>query len=340
MKKIVMILTLFAVLLTGCTANSPSLSAENIGEIWVDTMPQSEAGPHFTVDQEVIKTIVQAFNGQNLTAIASDKYEAMAGLATIVEIRTIKGEFLRYSLSGNMLTDSAGNHYTVAKPIDWQPILAQMQAAASICGTVESVEKNDGYYAALVLVDEESQNAVGDKTMLRIPEAMVSGKTPEAGDRITAYLGGPVAESYPTQSSAWSAHFSPAPDASLIHFEYGYGSYFGGYFTFTMDTTDDGQVHLVAYGSNGVDLDEDLLTDPSAMENIQNIIESHNISQWNGFDETNKDIMDGASFSLTATYDDGSTITATGYMIFPENFEEAHDELFNYLTIELLDREF
>ena len=73
---------------------------------------------------------------------------------------------------------------------------------------------------------------------------------------------------------------------------------------------------------------------PSYMEELRQILESHNISGWNGFRaDANWDIHD-SFFWLRAISRSGGEVSASGYVETPEGFDEAFPILvrfFNYL---------
>ena len=46
------------------------------------------------------------------------------------------------------------------------------------------------------------------------------------------------------------------------------------------------------------------------------------VSAWNGFNETDPDVLDGSSFSLEIELVDGSIITAHGSNAYPKNYRE------------------
>lgn len=63
---------------------------------------------------------------------------------------------------------------------------------------------------------------------------------------------------------------------------------------------------------------------------LENILNKHNISSWNGFDKFNNNIMDGSDFSLTITLTTREEINASGYMKYPKNFSEVREDLDNF----------
>ena len=65
---------------------------------------------------------------------------------------------------------------------------------------------------------------------------------------------------------------------------------------------------------------------PMTMEDItafSALIDMLKLSDWNGFDETDPDALDGESFSLNAKFSDGSPIAAYGSNRFPAGYAEA-----------------
>ena len=121
----------------------------------------------------------------------------------------------------------------------------------------------------------------------------------------------------------------PMPDntGKLVGISYSFGSFNGGYWEYEI-VERDGKLYFTAMGSNGVDLDIDAKISEKELEKFEKIIEDRDILGWNGFSERDDDILDGYSFSLSADYED-TTLTASGYEIYPDNYETAHKALFD-----------
>lgn len=56
------------------------------------------------------------------------------------------------------------------------------------------------------------------------------------------------------------------------------------------------------------------------MADFSALIAELNLSDWNGFCETDPDALDGESFSLAATFAEGSMLSAYGANRFPEDY--------------------
>ena len=63
------------------------------------------------------------------------------------------------------------------------------------------------------------------------------------------------------------------------------------------------------------------------LEEVRDLLFRHGVDGWDGFSESNPDVLDGEGFSLTLTLDDGSTVQASGENSFPPGYYEAVREL-------------
>lgn len=58
------------------------------------------------------------------------------------------------------------------------------------------------------------------------------------------------------------------------------------------------------------------------VKEIINKLNEYNVINWNGFRKTNKNVLDGNSFSLYIKYSGDESISASGYMMWPKNYRE------------------
>ena len=85
----------------------------------------------------------------------------------------------------------------------------------------------------------------------------------------------------------------------------------------------DGEIELCRYRVVYSGSDEKLELEQSAICDTQELIELMNtckVAKWNRFDKNNSTAMDGTSFTLTATVNNGEKIRAEGYAEFPNNY--------------------
>lgn len=74
-----------------------------------------------------------------------------------------------------------------------------------------------------------------------------------------------------------------------------------------------------------------LPADDALMQQLQSLIDQHQLRNWDGFHETDSNVLDGYGFGLTIAFTDGSVVSASGSNSFPDGFSESKrviDELF------------
>lgn len=55
---------------------------------------------------------------------------------------------------------------------------------------------------------------------------------------------------------------------------------------------------------------------------LKKTLKEQDVYSWDGFDESDEDVLDGMGFTLYIKFSDGSFINAQGYNMFPDNFRE------------------
>ena len=73
-----------------------------------------------------------------------------------------------------------------------------------------------------------------------------------------------------------------------------------------------------------IELDNNLISE------LAEKLNKYNVYSWDGFDKTDKDVLDGKSFSIRIAMNDGNSIFARGYMMWPEKYKEVEKELDNF----------
>lgn len=88
--------------------------------------------------------------------------------------------------------------------------------------------------------------------------------------------------------------------------------------------------------------DEDKQTEEIKKEDIkaiENILNKYSVCFWDGFNKTDKNVLDGNSFSFTLTFDNNNEIHSYGYMMYPKNYREVKEELINIFIKYYKDKE-
>ncbi len=63
--------------------------------------------------------------------------------------------------------------------------------------------------------------------------------------------------------------------------------------------------------------------DADFADRLAAILEEFGVGAWDGFRETDDDVMDGIGFTLDVTFTDGRKIDAMGYMMWPAGYDDA-----------------
>ena len=67
--------------------------------------------------------------------------------------------------------------------------------------------------------------------------------------------------------------------------------------------------------------------DSKFLKNLETILNKYKVIKWDGFDKSDDGVLDGRSFSLSIKYGNQDTISARGYMKWPDNYQKVRDEL-------------
>ena len=63
------------------------------------------------------------------------------------------------------------------------------------------------------------------------------------------------------------------------------------------------------------------LTDED-MASFSVLVQELGLAEWNGYHKIDRDVLDGASFSLSVVFEDGGVIDASGSNCFPRGYSE------------------
>ncbi len=78
--------------------------------------------------------------------------------------------------------------------------------------------------------------------------------------------------------------------------------------------------------------DEDkleIIVNKEIEEKIKDVLVKYQVEKWNGFNENDKNVLDGDSFSLSITMENNNDIHASGYMRWPDNYRDVINEIDN-----------
>lgn len=119
-------------------------------------------------------------------------------------------------------------------------------------------------------------------------------------------------------------------NSEIESFIYNYGSGEGEYNEYSINIRD-GKYYIKGVGYSESTLNINKVIKSSDMEKLNNIIKDNNIDSWDGFDESEDNVLDGYGFKLIVKYKNGDSIEAKGYMKYPDNYKKGHNALEEFL---------
>ena len=111
-----------------------------------------------------------------------------------------------------------------------------------------------------------------------------------------------------------------------LTFSYSSNNMMYGYTRYELECTDKCMATVKVYGVP----DEDAVTvevDKEEVEELEKKLSKYEVYKWNGFKKSDRNVLDGNSFSFFLTTKDDDYIGATGYMKYPNNYSEVRSVL-------------
>lgn len=104
---------------------------------------------------------------------------------------------------------------------------------------------------------------------------------------------------------------------------------FSGY-TYLVEETKEGRVHFL-FNEKYPDEKEFTIDDHSVFDGLQQIVLKHKMYKYSGRYKPLVKVLDGWSWDLDVKYASGEAIRADGYMAGPKGYQDAFEEIINYL---------
>ena len=80
-----------------------------------------------------------------------------------------------------------------------------------------------------------------------------------------------------------------------------------------------------------VNEEEPVPMNEEAVQALMEVIETYEVSSWDGFSKANENVLDGEGFSLEIGFTDGTCVKADGDNAFPDHYVDAMGEIWNIL---------
>lgn len=120
------------------------------------------------------------------------------------------------------------------------------------------------------------------------------------------------------------AGFGPAvTDIKSFHFSYQVGNYMNGSVSYELKLQEDGS-YLATVKPNQVapEQADSYVVDKAFADELAAFLREHKVQRWNGFQKSNKHVLDGNGFSFSLWTTEDKNISASGYMRWPRGYDE------------------
>ena len=69
--------------------------------------------------------------------------------------------------------------------------------------------------------------------------------------------------------------------------------------------------------------------DDDFIEDLENLIKEYKLNNWDGFHKSDKNVLDGNGFSFIVNYENGKSISASGYEKYPKDYSQVENAISN-----------
>lgn len=113
-------------------------------------------------------------------------------------------------------------------------------------------------------------------------------------------------------------------------------SYTNGYevnsdVSYKIDCEDKCILIIKEYGKDEKDVITKKLTNKD-MDKFEDMLNKYHILSWKGFNKSDKNVLDGNSFSFRLRYNDDEKLSASGYMMYPNHYRDFKEKFEEYVT--------
>ena len=118
-------------------------------------------------------------------------------------------------------------------------------------------------------------------------------------------------------------------DLKSFHYSYSVGYYMNASISYDITKEKDSNVYLVKIKDAGMPEEEarEYTLKNEKIEEFVDLLNNTVIYKWNGFNKSDKNVMDGNSFSISINWGNQRNISAHGYMKYPTKYKEIRSKI-------------
>ena len=126
--------------------------------------------------------------------------------------------------------------------------------------------------------------------------------------------------------------FGEDPIYQINNLDYSYSNGYGinQDVSYKINCDDDCILTIKEYEKTEEDAIKVKLSDKN-MDTFVNMLNKYHVASWDGFSKSDKNVLDGDSFSFHLRFNDDERLSASGYMMYPENYNNFQKDFENYI---------
>ena len=117
-----------------------------------------------------------------------------------------------------------------------------------------------------------------------------------------------------------------------FHYSYSVGYYMNAYVTYDIEKDNDDYIAKIKDAGMPPEEARTYNVTKKQIEEFETLLNENKIYVWNGFNKSDKNVMDGNSFSLSVNMEEKDGIYAHGYMKYPKNYGEVTGKIESWFS--------
>lgn len=115
----------------------------------------------------------------------------------------------------------------------------------------------------------------------------------------------------------------------IVKLEYSYtsGMAIDDYARYTVECVDINCTYTIKPSGKKKEEEKVIKFDNGLIKLVEEMLTKYDVYSWDGFDKNDSNVLDGNSFSLSIKLKNGDTISARGYMMWPDHYDIVSNEL-------------
>jgi hypothetical protein len=107
-----------------------------------------------------------------------------------------------------------------------------------------------------------------------------------------------------------------------FHYSYSVGYYMNASYSYDIEKKDDKYIVSIKDAGMPEEKARKYTVEKGKIQQFESLLNEIEIYRWNGFQKSDKNVLDGNSFSLSIWLENKENISASGYMMWPSHYTE------------------